>query len=86
MILLLLRKKLVNTLSPINKLLRQKIEPREKLMKKKLFVKGQVHGTYIICEDETGMYIVDQHAGQERINYEYFWKNIKILIYQCGIY
>ena len=49
-----------------------KVEPREKLMKKKLLVKGQVHGTYIICEDETGMYLVDQHAGQERINYEYF--------------
>ena len=41
-------------------------------MKKKLLVKGQVHGTYIICEDETGMYLVDQHAAQERINYEYF--------------
>jgi DNA mismatch repair protein MutL len=49
-----------------------KIEPREKLMKKKIFVKGQVHGTYIICEDETGMYLVDQHAAQERINYEYY--------------
>ncbi|MFV0394199.1 MAG: DNA mismatch repair endonuclease MutL [Coprobacillaceae bacterium] len=49
-----------------------KIEPREKLMKKKIFVKGQVHGTYIICEDDTGMYLVDQHAAQERINYEYF--------------
>lgn len=49
-----------------------KIETREKLMKKKIFVKGQVHGTYIICEDDTGMYLVDQHAGQERINYEYY--------------
>lgn len=49
-----------------------KVESREKLMKKKLLVKGQVHGTYIICEDETGMYLVDQHAAQERINYEYF--------------
>lgn len=49
-----------------------KVEPREKLMKKKIFVKGQVHGTYIICEDDTGMYFVDQHAAQERINYEYY--------------
>lgn len=49
-----------------------KIESRQKLMKKKIFVKGQVHGTYIICEDETGMYLVDQHAAQERINYEYY--------------
>ena len=57
---------------PDQQIIETKVEPREKLMKKKLFVKGQVHGTYIICEDETGMYIVDQHAGQERINYEYY--------------
>lgn len=49
-----------------------KIEPKPKIMKKKLLVKGQIHGSYIICEDDTGMYIVDQHAGQERINYEYY--------------
>lgn len=48
------------------------VETKEQLMKKKIFVKGQVHGTYIVCEDETGMYIVDQHAAQERINYEYY--------------
>lgn len=57
---------------PDKQVIETKVEPRVKLMKKKLFVKGQVHGTYIICEDETGMYLVDQHAGQERINYEYF--------------
>lgn len=57
---------------PDKQVIETKVESREKLMKKKLFVKGQVHGTYIICEDETGMYLVDQHAGQERINYEYF--------------
>ncbi len=57
---------------PDQQIIETKVEPREKLMKKKLFVKGQIHGTYIICEDETGMYIVDQHAAQERINYEYY--------------
>ncbi len=31
---------------------------------------GLVHGTYIICQNETGMYIIDQHAAKERINYE----------------
>lgn len=31
---------------------------------------GQVHGTYIICQNESGMYIIDQHAAKERINYE----------------
>ena len=31
---------------------------------------GLVHGTYIICQNELGMYIIDQHAAKERINYE----------------
>ncbi|MBE6159847.1 MAG: DNA mismatch repair endonuclease MutL [Lactobacillales bacterium] len=31
---------------------------------------GEVHGTYIICQNDTGMYIIDQHAAKERINYE----------------
>ncbi|USS91248.1 DNA mismatch repair endonuclease MutL [Fructilactobacillus carniphilus] len=31
---------------------------------------GQVHGTYLVAESELGLYIVDQHAAQERINYE----------------
>ncbi|MBO0929017.1 DNA mismatch repair endonuclease MutL [Staphylococcus sp. 30400_3112M30941] len=33
---------------------------------------GQVHGTYIIAQNEFGMYMIDQHAAQERIKYEYF--------------
>ena len=31
---------------------------------------GIVFGTYIICQNEIGMYIIDQHAAKERINYE----------------
>ena len=31
---------------------------------------GLVHGTYIICQNEIGMYLLDQHACKERINYE----------------
>ena len=37
---------------------------------------GQVHGTYLIAESHDGMYIVDQHAAQERINYEKFRKQV----------
>lgn len=36
----------------------------------KLYPVGQVHGTYIIAENEDGMFILDQHAAHERINYE----------------
>lgn len=35
-----------------------------------------VHGTYIIGENEDGMYIMDQHAVNERINYEYYKKEL----------
>ncbi len=31
---------------------------------------GIVHKTYIIAENSSGMYIIDQHAAAERINYE----------------
>jgi len=41
-------------------------------MKEKIYAKTQIHGTYLIGENEKGMYMVDQHAAQERINYEYY--------------
>ncbi|MCU5746777.1 DNA mismatch repair endonuclease MutL [Staphylococcus sp. SQ8-PEA] len=37
-----------------------------------LEIVGQVHGTYIIAQNDNGMYMIDQHAAQERIKYEYF--------------
>lgn len=33
---------------------------------------GQHHGTYIVAENENGLYMIDQHAAQERIKYEFF--------------
>ena len=41
-----------------------------------LYPVGLVHGTYIICENEKGMYLIDQHAAQERINYEKYSYNL----------
>ena len=40
----------------------------------KLFVIGQVLGTYIVCHNEKGMYLIDQHAAEERVNYEKYKK------------
>lgn len=41
-----------------------------------LYPVGQMHGTYIIAQNENGMYLIDQHAAQERIKYEYFHKKL----------
>ena len=35
-----------------------------------LYPVGLLHGTYIVCENEFGIYLIDQHAAKERINYE----------------
>lgn len=37
-----------------------------------LYPIGQMHGTYILAQNDRGLYIIDQHAAQERIKYEYF--------------
>lgn len=48
--------------------------PRERIPA--LYPIGQMHGTYIIAQNETGMYLIDQHAAQERIKYEFYREKV----------
>lgn len=42
----------------------------EEMKKLVLYPVGLALGTYIIAENEEGIYLIDQHAAQERVNYE----------------
>lgn len=41
-----------------------------------LEVVGQIHGTYIVAQMEDGFYLIDQHAAQERIKYEFYREKV----------
>jgi len=41
-----------------------------------LYPIGQMHGTYIMAQNETGLFIIDQHAAQERIKYEFYREKV----------
>ncbi len=45
-------------------------EVNPEMKKLELFPIGQIHGTFIVAENDDGMFLVDQHAAQERVNYE----------------
>ena len=44
---------------------------------KKMHPIGVIFKTYIVAENEDGMYLIDQHAAAERINYEKIMKQMK---------
>ncbi|MET1249584.1 DNA mismatch repair endonuclease MutL [Sporolactobacillus sp. STCC-11] len=62
----------VNEVKPVDDELAD--EPKKRMPK--LYPIGQMHGTYIFAQNEDGLYIIDQHAAQERIKYEYFREKV----------
>ena len=51
--------------------IKEEVEDEKKELEA-MYPVGIVHGTYIICQNELGMYLIDQHAAKERINYEIY--------------
>lgn len=49
----------------------------EELKKLVLYPVGVALGTYIIAQNEEGVYLIDQHAAQERVNYEKYLDALK---------
>ncbi|WP_075980848.1 DNA mismatch repair endonuclease MutL [Bacillus massilinigeriensis] len=52
------------------------MEEKESTRVPPLYPIGQMHGTYIFAQNEKGLYIIDQHAAQERIKYEFFKEKV----------
>jgi DNA mismatch repair protein MutL len=50
------------------------VEGKERVPR--LYPIGQLHGTYILAQNEEGLYIIDQHAAQERIKYEFYREKV----------
>lgn len=48
----------------------------DKYVIKDMIPRGIVYKTYIVAENEDGMYLIDQHAAAERVNYEKCLKKI----------
>jgi DNA mismatch repair protein MutL len=54
----------------------QEVVPSPESRVPPLYPIGQMHGTYIFAQNEKGLYIIDQHAAQERLKYEYFREKV----------
>ena len=56
---------------------KEEVTHNAELKSLKLYPVGLAHGTYIIAENEDGVYLLDQHAAYERINYERYMKRLR---------
>lgn len=50
----------------------ERLEHEEKLAFPDFDYFGQMHGTYLFAQGKGGLYIIDQHAAQERVKYEFY--------------
>ncbi len=60
------------------------LKPKPVQMDVKLEPLGQILNTYIVCRSEDGFYLIDQHAANERINYEKFQRILNSHIETCA--
>lgn len=59
----------------LNKITEVEIQEENKKLPE-LYPIGLALGTYIVCQNELGVYLIDQHAAKERINYEIVLYNL----------
>ncbi len=77
-------KEIVQTALDFSTEVKETISPiiiNEELQNLVLYPVGLVHGTYIVAENENGMYLIDQHAAAERVRYENYMSNLKMKRY-----
>ena len=55
---------------------REEYEKTKEELMPEMWPVGLVHGTYIVAQNEKGMYLIDEHAAKERCNYERFMKQM----------
>ena len=60
---------------------RQKLDGEEHSTFPELEYFGQMHGTYLFAQGNGGLYIIDQHAAQERVKYEEYRESIGAVSY-----
>ena len=52
-------------------------DKNEEIKALELYPCGHVMGTYIVAQNENNMYLIDQHAAEERVNYEKVLKSLE---------